>query len=147
MNKISAFAGGLAGACSLTLLHEIARRVDSDAPRMDLLGMEAASKGLSAVHLKTPSKDKLFTWTMIGDMIGNAMYYSAAAVGDKKQVWQKGALLGLSAGLGAVYLPKPLGLDEKPATRTSKTKAMTIGLYLIGGLVAAATINLLNKKS
>jgi hypothetical protein len=59
----------------------------------------------------------------------------------------RGALLGLGAGVGAVTLPKTLGLNEEATTRTMKTKVLTVAWYLIGGLVAAAAINLMQKKN
>jgi hypothetical protein len=83
---------------------------------------------------------------MIGDLISNSLYYSLAGLGNKKGVIQRGILLGLGAGLGAVLLPKPLQLNEAPTNRTTKTKAMTIGLYLIGGLVAATIIRHMEKN-
>jgi hypothetical protein len=45
--KIStAIAGGFAGATALTIIHQLLRFIHKDAPRMDLLGMEALAKGL-----------------------------------------------------------------------------------------------------
>lgn len=146
MKLLSAIAGGVAGATVLTLLHETVRRVNKDAPRMDLLGMEAVSKSLQSVNIAVPEEDDLFKITMAGDMISNSLYYSLAAIGDEKKVILRGALLGLAAGFGAVYLPKPLGLNESTATRTSQTKLMTVGLYLAGGLAAAATSLLIEKN-
>lgn len=146
MKLSTALAGGLAGACALTLLHETARRLSPEAPRMDLLGMDALSRLLGSLGIESPEEDKLFTLTMTGDLIGNALYYSLAGVGKKKNVWAKGILLGLGAGLGAVLLPKPLGLDEKTSNRTANTKAMTVTWYLAGGMVASAVMTLMNKK-
>ena len=59
----------------------------------------------------------------------------------------RGALLGLGAGLGAVVLPKTLGLNDDATTRTMKTKILTVSWYVIGGLTAALAINLLNKNN
>jgi hypothetical protein len=146
MKKLSAIEGGATGALSLTLIHEIVKRLDPKAPRMDLLGMNAISKLLKSVGQDTPEKHKLFVWAMIGDLISNSLYYSLAGLGNKKGVIQRGILLGLGAGLGAVLLPKPLQLNEAPTNRTTKTKAMTIGLYLIGGLVAATIIRHMEKN-
>ncbi len=137
MKLISAIAGGFAGATVLTLLHETIRRIDTNAPRMDLLGMEAIDKSLTAANAKVPEEDNLFKITMVGDIISNSFYYSLAAIGDEKKVIVRGALLGFAAGLGAVYLPKPLGLNESPSNRTSETKLLTVGLYLAGGLIAS----------
>lgn len=138
--------GGLAGACALTALHEIIRRKDPDAPRMDLLGMSAVSALFKKSGETPPGKDTLFTVTMAGDVAGNALYYSVAGAGNKRGVWLRGLLLGLAAGAGAVYLPRPLGLPEGASNRTPKTTLLTFALYTAGGLVAAATIDLLASK-
>jgi len=147
MKLSSAIGGGFAGAAALTLLHESLRRLNTDAPRMDLLGMEAISKSLESVNADVPDKDNLFTITMAGDIITNSLYYSLAAIGDERKVILRGALLGLAAGFSAVYLPKPLGLNEAPSNRTSETKLMTVGLYLLGGLVGAITSKFLEGRN
>jgi hypothetical protein len=146
MKKLSALEGGATGALALTLIHETVRKLDPQAPRMDLLGMNAVSKLLKSLGKNSPEKHKLFVWAMIGDLISNSLYYSLAGLGSKKNVVQRGILLGLGAGLGAVLLPKPLELNEAATNRTTRTKAITIGLYLIGGIVAAAIIKHLEKE-
>jgi hypothetical protein len=45
-----------------------------------------------------------------------------------------------------VLLPKPLGLNEDHSNRTIQTKIMTVGLYVIGGLVAACVMKFLDRK-
>ena len=146
MKDISSYAGGVAGAAVLTILHELIRKNVADAPRMDRMGIEATAKLFRKVNLQPPSEKKLFFYSMAGDIIGNSLYYSRIAMGTKKQVWMNGAMLGLTAGLSAVYLPNKLGLNEAHSNRTTKTQLMTVGLYVIGGLVAAATINLIKDK-
>ncbi len=146
MKLSSAILGGFAGAAVLTLIHETVRRVNADAPRMDLLGMEAISKSLKSADVQVPEEDSLFKITMAGDIITNSLYYSLAGIGDEKKVILRGALLGVAAGFGAVYLPKPLGLDEAPANRTTQTKLMTVAWYAAGGLVAGLTAKLLENK-
>ncbi|MCC9136363.1 hypothetical protein ACFSKU_05885 [Pontibacter silvestris] len=146
MKVIKTLAGGLAGACVLTLTHETIRRFVPDAPRMDVLGMRAISKGMEKADVAPPSNDdKLHTWALVGDVISNSLYYSFTGTGKKAIL--RGAFLGVNAGLGAVYLPGPLGLGNAPSKRTPKTKAMTVGLYLLGGLTAG-TVGCLwsNKK-
>lgn len=146
MKTLNALAGGLAGACVLTAIHETMRRVVPDAPRMDILGMRAIEKLLHKADAEPPSDDdKLHTMAMVGDVISNSLYYSF--VGTGKSAWLRGALLGAGAGIGAVLLPGPLGLGEKPSGRTTQTKAMTVGLYLAGGLAAAAVGFLLTDKA
>ena len=137
---------GLAGATALTILHEVIRKNDADAPRMDKMGMEATAKLLKKVNIQPPSQRNLYLFTLAGDIISNSLYYSKVASDNKKHVWMNGALMGLTAGLGAVYLPNKLGLNEEHSNRTNKTKLLTVGLYVIGGLVAAATATMLASK-
>ena len=146
MKSILSLAGGFAGACALTALHEILRKKDADAPRMDLLGMNALAVLIRKAGGEPPEGNKLFGITMAGDVASNAFYYSIAGKGDPDKVWSRGLLLGLAAGAGAVLLPKPLGLNEQPSNRTVKTKLMTVALYTTGGLVAAAAISLLQHR-
>jgi len=60
---------------------------------------------------------------------------------DRPQVDQTSALAGITAGLGTVGLTKQIGLNEAPVTRTRKTKWMTIGYYLVGGIVTSMVIS------
>lgn len=145
MRALTAMEGGLAGSVVLTILHEVLKRADPDAPRMDLLGMNALTKILKGADAEVPAEKKLFGITMAGDLVSNALFYGLAGIGGKNQL-QKGAMLGLAAGLGAVLLPKPLGLYEAPSTRTNKTKALTVALYFTGGLVAAGVMQWLKKN-
>ena len=144
-NSWVAFGGGLAGALALTALHQYIKTKDKNAPRMDFLGMEALTKALQSAGEPVPDENNLYYITMAGDVLSNAVYYSAAGLG-KKQTWLKGALLGLAAGAGAVYLPKPMGLNEEHSARTTETKALTMLYYLTGGLAAAGAIKLLRKS-
>ncbi len=120
--------------------------MNPDAPRMDLLGMEAIAKILDSADADVPEGDSLFKITMAGDVFSNSLYYSLAGFGNRQHAIIRGALLGLAAGLGAVYLPEPLGLHSAPASRTLQTKIMTSALYTIGGIVAGVTGTLIENK-
>lgn len=146
MKTIASLGGGLAGACAVTLIHESVRKIVPKAPRMDLLGMNAISKGLNAAGIKTPTGNKLYTMALAGDILSNAVYYALAGRGDEKNIWLKSSMLGLAAGVAAVTLPRPLGLEERHSARTVETKLMTIGLYVAGALVATAIMKLMAKK-
>lgn len=146
MKPSTALGSGLAGAAAVTLIHETVKKISPKAPRMDLLGMNALSKTLKNMDKNPPSNDKLYLWTIAGDLVSNSLYYSLAGVGKKKGALVRGSLLGLAAGLGAVLLPKPLGLNEAYSNRTTTTKIMTVALYLIGGLVTAAVLKAFHKK-
>lgn len=143
--NIKSTIGGLAGACTLTLLNESVKKLDKDAPRMDLLGMNAVARLMKGNDILTQTAGKLFPIALAGDLVSNSLYYSMADSTDRKKTLIRGGLLGLGAGLGAVVLPKTLGLNEEASTRTVKTKVLTVAWYVIGGLVAAAAMNLLDK--
>src|SRR5688572_13481639 len=126
MRPINAIGGGVAGAVAVTLIHESIKKIVPKAPRMDLLGMNAISKGLHAAGMKTPSQDYLYVAALAGDLLSNAFYYSMAGIGKEKNIWVRSSLLGLAAGIGAVTLPGPLGLEERHSARTLSTKLMTV---------------------
>lgn len=147
MKATSALAGGLAGACALTVIHEIMKRVDPEAPRMDLLGMDAIAKTLRNTDEPVPENDNLYNIALAGDIASNTLFYSLAGIGNRKSALLRGAALGLAAGVGAVTLPGPLGLIEEASNRTNKTKALTVGMYMLGGLVASGVSSLLESET
>lgn len=145
--RLSSAIGGLAGACALTALNEGAKRIDKDAPRLDLLGMNAVARLVKGRGIQSlTGKGKMMPASLAGDLLSNSLYFGMASAGDKRKTLLRGTLLGLGAGLGAITLAKPLGLDERVVTATPKTKALTVAWYVIGGLVAAAVINMLDGK-
>lgn len=145
--NIKSTIGGLAGACTLTLLNESVKKLDKDAPRMDLLAMNAVARLMKGHNILSQTAGKLFPIALAGDLVTNSLYYSMADTGDSRKTLTRGAMLGLGAGLGAVVLPKTLGLNDEATTRTLKTKILTVAWYVIGGLAAGAAINLLNKNN
>jgi len=135
----------MTGACVLTLVHETLRKVVPDAPRMDVLGMRTIDKLMSRTG-NTPPQDEeeLHNWALAGDLASNSLYYSLAGTG--RGAWWRGAALGAAAGVGALLLPGPLGLGQAPSNKATRTQAMTVGYYLLGGLVAAAIGHALGDK-
>ncbi|GAA4196401.1 hypothetical protein GCM10022289_02080 [Pedobacter jeongneungensis] len=145
MKLLKSLLAGFAGAAALNILHESARHLDADAPRIDLLGEEALSKSMDSLNLEAPSGNDLYLATLAGDIISNGLYYSAIGLGDRKNIYLKGAIAGITAGLGAISIPDKIGLDDTPVTKTDKTKILTVAWYVIGGLVTAAVFNRLKK--
>ena len=145
MKVSAALAGGLAGTVSVASIHEALRRITLDAPRMDILDMELIRKGLKSMNKEVPGEDELQRWAVGGELFCDTAYYGLVGMGGKKGVWLRGALLGLAAGVTAVVLPKTLGLPEGASNKTLGTQLMTIGLYLMGGLVAAAITQLVDN--
>ena len=119
---LKALGSGLAGALALTLVHETARRVRDDAPRMDVLGMRAIAKTLHAADVEQPDVE-LRDLALAGDLAANSLYYSLVGFGKREDAWLCGAALGLG---------------PQPTERPPATQLMTVTWYLLGGLAAGA---------
>ncbi|WP_225986495.1 hypothetical protein [Rufibacter sp. LB8] len=144
LNKwLTAGLSGMAGALAVTAVHETVRRFYPEAPRMDILGMRAIAKGLRSAGQTPPENDTLHTWALLGDILSNSLYYSLVGSG-KKALW-RGTVLGAAAGVGGVVLPGPLGLGTAPSNRTTQTQALTVGYYLMAGVVAGLAARYLRK--
>lgn len=90
--------GGLAGACALTLLNEGAKKLDKDAPKLDLLGMNAVARLMKGNSIATQAADKLFPVALAGDLVSNSLYYSMAESGDRKNTLVRGNATGNCRG-------------------------------------------------
>ena len=146
MKASTALAGGLAGTFTVALIHESLKKITPAAPRMELLDMDALSKVLKSINVKLPEQHELLKLTTAGEIVSHTLYFSLVGTGNKKSVWLKGLLSGLFAGITAVALPKPLGLNQPLSNRTPKTEIMTIGMYLFGGLAASGACKYLTNK-
>ena len=135
MSLGGAMIGGLAGACTLTMVHETIRHNHlPGAPRMDILGARGLKKILTTAGIEPPRGGRLFESTLAADLVANAATY--ALVGTGKRAPLRGTLLGAALGLGAILLPGPLGLGEPPGKKSPRTELMTLAVYTLGGLAA-----------
>src|SRR5665648_715983 len=117
---------GAAGAASLNLIHESARRVIPSAPRVDVVGKSALRRYLPRVGVQPPDDERsLYAAALGGDLISNAAYYSLVGVGEPEGAVQRGTALGL---LG--------GLSQEPVARSTSTAVMTVIWYTLGGYAA-----------
>lgn len=135
---------GLGGAIALNILHESLKHTNENMPRVDLLGEEALQKTLRYMGTEIEDDSNLYKATLAGDLLSNSLYYSLIGTGSKN-TFTKAVALGLAAGVGAVSLPGPMGLDPAPVARNTQVKALTIGYYLTGALVTAALLKALRK--
>jgi hypothetical protein len=137
-----ALTSGVAGAAALTLCHETGRRLFPDAPRMDILGMRAISRGVAMLTDRAlPSFDRLHAVALAGDLAANSLYYSAVPASTRSKTWRRGVILGTLAGVGALILPERMGLGAPLHIESGRNKILTVAWYLIGGVAAAAAAN------
>lgn len=137
----NALISGAAGAVALTAVHQAARTVTADAPRMDVVGMRALARGVRAAGGEAPKTHAgLYGATLAGDLIANSLYYSLATN------YTRGTVLGLLAGIGALVLPERMGLGVPPKSQLLSNQVMTVAWYLVGGLAAAATAQCLSNR-
>lgn len=145
MGKISNLFVGLAGAIALNVLHESLKN-KHNTPRIDYLGEQALQKTVRYFGSNITDTDDLYKTTLAGDIVSNTIYYSVIASAKPGYIWPKAIAMGLLAGIGAVKLPEPLGLNPKPVAKTEAIKAMTVGYYLFGALVTAFVASALRGK-
>ena len=133
----SAVMAGVAGAVALTAVHQLARRISDDAPRMDVVGERAIARTVRAAGGTLPLQGTLHRWALAGDLVANTAYYSLVACGRDAHMWTRGVAMGLAAGAGALVLPRRIGLGNPPRSHHVPNQIMTVAWYLIGGLAAA----------
>ena len=133
----SALMAGMVGAVALTAVHQLARRVTDDAPRMDVLGERAIARTVHAAGGTLPLPRTLHRWALAGDLLANSAYYSMVACGRDAHMWTRGIAMGLAAGAGALLLPRRIGLGDPPRSQHIPNQLMTVAWYLVGGLAAA----------
>lgn len=124
---------GFAGSTALTALHQVVKRTTHDNPHVDLLGQQALEKVLGSNKTKF-SNNTLYYATLASDLVSNALFYGVIAKAKKSIL--AGGLLGAAYGVGTVFLPKVMGLNEEYVAGTPKKKYLTISYYAFGGLVA-----------
>lgn len=146
MKNLTSIIGGLAGSIALNILHETARKFSSKAPEINKLGEQALSKSLKAVGIQPLTGKDNYHATLIADVISNTTYYSLIGSSKSKHLFLSGAFSGLMAGIGAITLPQPMGLNDKPVNKTTTSSLLTVGYYVFGGIVTAATISMLRKR-
>jgi hypothetical protein len=133
-----ALGAGLTGAVVLTVAHEALRRMRSDAPRMDVVGKRALKRVWRRFGARPPSGSRMYGASLAADLLSNTAYYAAFLLGRPNRPWIRQSAAGLIAGVGALVLPPIIGLGFAPKSYRRSNRFLTIGLYLLGGLTAAA---------
>ncbi len=141
-NLISAFAGSVA----LNVIHEVVRKTCVDVPQINSVAEEAIQKSFSAAGIKEPKGNALYGYALTGDLVANTAYFTGVAGKSNKDTLIKGLIMGATAGLGALTLTSPMGLDAAPVNRSRKTQVLTVLYYVAGGLVSAGVSNSLRNR-
>jgi hypothetical protein len=131
---------GAAGAAALTAVHQTARVATDQAPRMDVLGKRALRAIARQAGAPFSGSRDLERETMAGDLVANTAYYALIGAGRDEHVMARGLTLGLLAGIGALLLPRPMGLGDPPNAHNPVTQVMTVAWYVIGGITAAVVM-------
>ncbi len=145
MQTTDAIVSGAAGAAALTLTHEVVRRLVPRTPRLDKLGMLSIARLVRAMGGTPPRGERLRGYALAGDLLANTLYYAPIAAGRHISLL-RGTLVGLAAGVGAVALTPVLGLPRRHRGRTPGAMLLTVGLYTLGGVIAAAAGKLLRDR-
>ena len=130
---------GLGGAIALNILHKIVKDNFRDVPNFDQVEEQAIDKSLGKVNLQVKDHDKLYNATVAGDIVTNALYYTFTP-------FKMNSVIGALGGLGAMVLPKKLGLDNRPIAGTDRKKMITVGYYIFGALVAGGIYRALTSR-
>ena len=146
-NSARRLISGAAGAVALTGIHQLGQRLrPHDAPRMDVVGMRALARSYRMAGAPAPEGDTLYQRTLISDLVANGAYYAAIPADSGKETWGRALLLGLTAGLGAYFLPRSMNLGDPPHSEHLSNALMTVAWYLAGALAAAGCAELLRSR-
>ncbi|RZJ67487.1 MAG: twin-arginine translocation signal domain-containing protein [Flavobacterium sp.] len=111
---------------------------------IDLVGEEALQKSLDAAGAdEIQGEDNLYAATLGADIVSNTMYFATIGAGGAKNLWPRAIAMGIAAGVGAVTLPEPMGLDDAPVADTTQKQGLTVGYYVFGALVTAGLLKLM----
>ena len=146
MNFVKSLMAGFAGAAALNILHETMRKLDNEAPRLDLLGEQVVKKSAEALNIDAPTGNKLYGVTMAGDILTNATYFAAIGMGGKKYMLLRAIGAGVSAGVVALKAPESLELNENYVGNSDKRKLLTVAYYVFGALITAGVVKFMSKK-
>jgi hypothetical protein len=136
MRRIFAtFVAAIAGATSVSMLHELGGRIQRRPSRPDGLREQALAIGLGRLGVRRPSSRKLHRMARLGSMITDSMFYGAL-LARQPAAWQT-ALEGSVAALVTLTLPRALDIRRHSDTKWP-IPPLTVACYAVGGLSAYA---------
>ncbi len=130
-------SSGVVGAAAVAGLHQLARYLLKDAPRMDVWGEEALKVGFGKLGLEPPKAARAWSW-LAGNVGSDALLFGAVGAAPANQAVARGTALGALTGVAAVLGPRLLRLGPEHTSRSFWTALTTVGLYAGAGFAAGA---------
>src|SRR5262245_17010503 len=130
---VQALGYGLAGAAAATLASETAKRAR---PSYSPLGFLSRKRRLQAPFGRKTLAGAILSTPLLSNLVGGR---------SVKRDLLRSALLGLSAGVGSLAIPKQKGFWRVRGGRAG-SGLTTVGRLLAGGIIAAAASRLLGRK-
>lgn len=160
MKLVNAIEGGLAGASTLSLLGETLKSFDSSTSENKKINGKNLKKRIKKASSQKPLKAATQYIGLAGDLLSSTAFLGFTSLGKRKHAMLRGAILGTAAGLGAVFLndhqqkekTKKINDHEGyPSTERARTpglqKAMEVGLFTLGGLLAGRILQSAGNKN
>jgi hypothetical protein len=144
-NKVAGLAGGILGALVIKGIHELVKKLDKDVPHFDHLDHSAHEKhNFFGGGGAEPSK--FFSGGLTGELFNNAIHQSVAGLSDKTTDLKSG-IMGIASGLGAVYLPEVLGINNEHKGHSDHKHQVLSTIYNLAGVfIAAKVVEWFNDK-
>jgi hypothetical protein len=131
---VQALGYGLAGAAAATLASETAKRAR---PSYSPLGFLSRKRRLQSPFARKTLAGAILSTPLLSNLIGGR---------SVKRDLLRSALLGVSAGVGSLAMPRQKGVWGARGGRAG-SGLTAIGRLLAGGLIAAAASRLIGRKS
>ena len=135
---------GLVGSLILNGIHELARQMHKDTPRMDRVGQRGIQRLRLASGRKPLGQPALYATGLAADVLSNTAYYAALFTGRAQHPLLRGIVGGVLAGIGAAIVPPLIGLA--PPQQKLRTAALTVAWYALGGIAAAVAYRASNRS-
>lgn len=135
-------AGGLAGASTLSLLHEAMNQFDNNSTPLKSIGKPGMLRKL-AKYKKKGKVPEGFSIKLAGELLSGAAYYGLTGLSKKKNAVMTGSLLGLAAGLVSVMLQSE---GDELEQQTTAEQLATVAGYTAAGALTGYAVKKWGKK-
>ncbi len=135
----------LANQSPLTILHKIVRLFNPNAPQFNELGRNTIMKLADKTDLNVPDNDVITLLERVSEKATSAISGLFGDTGESAIL--QGAALGLSVGVGTVLLQPKEEYFTHENHSDAKSKLLTVGMYVAGGILASIILKQLEKRN